>query len=57
MNSSKEQSSQVKTERTKSPPETVKPEAVSGTTQQILAPKKSKPNVMQSSSWMSITGK
>lgn len=57
MNVGKQQSAQTKPEQVKSLTETAKSPAVSGASQQILAPKKSKPNVMQSSSWMSITGK
>jgi|LauGreDrversion2_3_1035106.scaffolds.fasta_scaffold1119645_1 hypothetical protein len=57
MNVSKQQSNQPKSELVKPLTDTDKSPVVSIASQQILAPKRSKPNVMQSSSWMSITGK
>jgi hypothetical protein len=57
MNASKQQSNPPKSEQGKSLTDTAKSRMVSAASQQILAPKRSKPNVMQSSSWMSITGK
>ena len=57
MNVGKQQSNQPKSDQVKPLTDTAKSPVVSVTSQQILAPKRSKPNVMQSSSWMSITGK
>jgi len=57
MNASKQQSNQPKPEQGKPLTDTAKSPVLSAGSQQILAPKRSKPNVMQSSAWMSITGK
>jgi hypothetical protein len=57
MNVGKQQSNQPTPEQRKYLTDTTKAPVVSVASQQILAPKRSKPNVMQSSSWMSITGK
>lgn len=53
----KQQDKQLNAEQGKPLTGNAKPPVVSVASQQILAPKRSKPNVMQSSSWMSITGK
>lgn len=57
MKVSKQQSNPPKSEKGNPLSDTAKPPVVSVASQQILAPRRSKPNVMQSSSWMSITGK
>lgn len=57
MNVDKQQSNQSESEQGKPVTEAAGSPVASVASQQILTPKSSKPNVMQSSSWMSITGK
>jgi len=57
MKVSKQQSNPPKSEHGKPLSDTANTPVVSVAPKEILAPRRSKPNVMQSSSWMSITGK